>query len=135
MIWTETYSEETLNAAWASMNSPLRHVTLVDYEAFIDRAVDSHLVTAPMDAFEAMKPENTCQLDPVDEKRVDELVASAKLKTLGPQQPVILGRFHDRTVILTGNTRYRAALQLNSDIRYLIIDFNEHAVCSSCWIA
>lgn len=129
MIWADTYLETTLNAAWASTNG----TALVDYEDFIDRAVAASLKTTTMAVFEEMQPENTCQLDPVDEALVDELIKRAELKTLEPQQPVILGRFHERVVILTGNTRYRAAMRLTSDIRYLCIDFNEHVICSTCW--
>jgi hypothetical protein len=133
MIWADGYSQETLHAAWTSVNGQMQRVAQVDYDEFIYRATAAPLKTTPLSAFEALCPENTCQLDPANEELVAELVKSAGLKTLEPQQPVVLGQFHDRHVILTGNTRYRAALQLNSDIRYLCINFNDQTMCSTCW--
>jgi hypothetical protein len=133
MIWADQYSEPTLAAAWTSVNGQMREVAQVDYDDFVGRAVDAPLRTVPLASFEELQPENTCQLDQTNEELVNELVKSVELRTLEPQQPIILGRFNDRYVILSGNTRYRAALRLNSDIRYLCIDFNDHAVCSTCW--
>lgn len=134
MNWASDYSEETVNAAWRSVNGRAAGQTLVDYVSFLDLVVDGHLATVEMAEFEALMPENTCQLDPTDEDAALAMAESARLGTLLPQQPVIVGRFQDRYVILTGNTRYRAAMHAKSNIRYLCIDFNERSSCSTCWM-
>jgi hypothetical protein len=133
--WSETYSEATVNAAWSSLNGSMRQAASIDYFEFLDLVIASPLATVPLAAFETLAPENTCVLDAIDETRAQEMVERARLGTLEPQQPLMLGRFQERHVILAGNTLYRAALVANSDVRYLCIDFNQSGMCSTCWLS
>jgi hypothetical protein len=123
LTWDSECSLETVTAAWKTFNGTFGGVEYAQFEYVFAASCPE---TVPMDVFDKMTIENYCALDPVDEAKAAELAQSTN-----PLQPVVIGRFGGRIVILDGSTRYKAAEIARGNIRYLCMDFDQQP-CALC---
>ncbi len=131
--WATTCDADTVKRAWTVFNGSFKEGDFDFGEFAYALQSAGHVCAKPLDV-RLLTAENVCPLNPPDEAEAQRLAAQAGSVGDATEllQPLVVGQFGSRIVILDGMTRYRAAEICGSDIVYVCVDMDASACMSVC---